>query len=90
MKIIDGKKIAEKIRTEIKAEVAQMIDDEDKAPHLAAVIVGEDPASQTYVAAKEKADETLELLKGLKCHRRQSRTLEATLASLRQLKTLGV
>ncbi len=40
---------------EIKAEVARMIDDEDKAPHLAAVILGEDPASQTYVAAKEKA-----------------------------------
>lgn len=55
MKLIDGKKIAEKIRMEIKAEVARMIDDEDKAPHLAAVILGEDPASQTYVAAKEKA-----------------------------------
>jgi len=55
MKLIDGKKIAEKIRMEIKTEVAQMIDDEDKSPHLAAVILGEDPASQTYVAAKEKA-----------------------------------
>jgi len=55
MKLIDGKKIAEKIRQEIKTEVAQMIDDDDKSPHLAAVIVGEDPASQTYVAAKEKA-----------------------------------
>lgn len=40
---------------EIKTEVARMIDDDDKAPHLAAVILGEDPASQTYVAAKEKA-----------------------------------
>jgi len=55
MKLIDGKKIAEKIRMEIKKEVAQMIDDDDKAPHLVAVIVGEDPASQTYVSAKEKA-----------------------------------
>jgi len=55
MKIIDGKKIAEKIRMEIKTEVARMIDDDDKAPHLAAIIVGEDPASQTYVAGKEKA-----------------------------------
>ena len=55
MKIIDGKKIAEDIRREIKTEVARLIDDEDKAPHLAAVIVGEDPASQTYVAGKEKA-----------------------------------
>ena len=55
MRLINGKKIAEKIRMEIKAEVAQMIDDEDRSPHLAAVIVGEDPASQTYVASKEKA-----------------------------------
>ena len=55
MKIVDGKKIAEVIRAEIRNEVARLIDDEDRAPHLAAVIVGEDPASQTYVAAKEKA-----------------------------------
>lgn len=55
MKLIDGKKIAEKIRMEIRKEVAQMIDDEDKAPHLVAVILGEDPASQTYVRGKERA-----------------------------------
>ncbi|NQT77917.1 MAG: bifunctional methylenetetrahydrofolate dehydrogenase/methenyltetrahydrofolate cyclohydrolase FolD [Bacteroidetes bacterium] len=55
MKLIDGKKIAEDIRMEIKTEVARLIEDEDKAPHLAAIIVGEDPASQTYVAGKEKA-----------------------------------
>ncbi len=55
MKIINGKKIAEKIRMEIKTEVARMIDADDRAPHLAAIIVGEDPASQTYVAGKEKA-----------------------------------
>jgi methylenetetrahydrofolate dehydrogenase (NADP+)/methenyltetrahydrofolate cyclohydrolase len=55
MKLIDGKKIAENIRMEIKTEVARLIDDDDKTPHLSAVIVGEDPASQTYVAGKEKA-----------------------------------
>lgn len=55
MQLIDGKKIAEEIRMEIKTEVARLIDDHDSAPHLAAVIVGEDPASQTYVAGKEKA-----------------------------------
>jgi methylenetetrahydrofolate dehydrogenase (NADP+)/methenyltetrahydrofolate cyclohydrolase len=55
MELIDGKKIAEEIRGEIKAETARMIDEEDRSPHLAAVIVGEDPASQTYVAGKEKA-----------------------------------
>jgi len=55
MKLIDGKKIAEDIRMEIKAEVAEMIDKDDRSPHLAAVLVGEDPASQTYVSSKEKA-----------------------------------
>ena len=55
MTIIDGKKISDEIRTEIKTEVARLIDEEDRSPHLAAVIVGEDPASQTYVAGKEKA-----------------------------------
>lgn len=54
MVIIDGKKIAEEIRLEIAREVASMIDKGIKAPHLTAVIVGEDPASQTYVASKEK------------------------------------
>ena len=55
MQLIDGKQIAEEIRAEIKTEVARLIDEHDKAPHLAAIIVGEDPASQTYVAGKEKA-----------------------------------
>ncbi len=55
MKLIDGKKTAAEIKEEIKAEVAELIDSKDEAPHLAAVIVGEDPASQTYVAGKEKA-----------------------------------
>jgi len=54
MKIIDGKKTAQNIRNEIKKEVAKMIDDGIRPPHLAAVIVGEDPASQTYVKSKEK------------------------------------
>ena len=54
-KIIDGKLIAEQIKKEIAAEVADMIDHGQEAPHLAAVIVGDDGASQTYVASKEKA-----------------------------------
>lgn len=54
MQIIDGKKISEEIRAEISREVAGMIDKDMRAPHLAAVIVGEDPASQTYIASKEK------------------------------------
>ena len=54
-KIIDGKAISDQIKKEIAAEVADMIDHGKSAPHLAAVIVGEDGASQTYVASKEKA-----------------------------------
>ncbi len=54
MNLIDGKLISEKIKEEIKKEVAAMIDRGERAPHLAAVLVGEDPASQTYVASKEK------------------------------------
>ncbi|MFH1000500.1 MAG: bifunctional methylenetetrahydrofolate dehydrogenase/methenyltetrahydrofolate cyclohydrolase FolD [Bacteroidota bacterium] len=55
MKLIDGKLAAEKLKKEIAAEVAKMIDNEIKAPHLAAILVGDDPASQTYVSSKEKA-----------------------------------
>ena len=54
MKLIDGKAIAEQIRKEIAAEVASMIDKGLPAPHLAAILVGNDPASQTYVENKEK------------------------------------
>ncbi|MCF8234732.1 MAG: bifunctional methylenetetrahydrofolate dehydrogenase/methenyltetrahydrofolate cyclohydrolase FolD [Bacteroidales bacterium] len=55
MKLIDGRKTAELIKEEIKKEIAGMIDKNDKSPHLAAVLVGDDPASQTYVSGKEKA-----------------------------------
>jgi methylenetetrahydrofolate dehydrogenase (NADP+)/methenyltetrahydrofolate cyclohydrolase len=55
MELLDGKKIAAEIKEEIAKEVKQMIADDVKTPHLAAVLVGEDPASQTYVAGKERA-----------------------------------
>lgn len=54
-KIIDGKAIAAELKKEIAQEVAQIIDNGQKAPHLAAVLVGNDPASKTYVSSKEKA-----------------------------------
>lgn len=54
-KLIDGKSTATKVKDEIKAEVANMIDNDIDAPHLVAVIVGKDPASETYVSSKEKA-----------------------------------
>lgn len=55
--IINGKEVSEKIQTEIAHEVEQIKKTEKKVPHLAAVLVGEDPASQTYVGAKIKACE---------------------------------
>ncbi len=54
-KVIDGKAVSEQIKKEISAEVAGMIDKGLPAPHLAAVIAGDDGASKTYVASKEKA-----------------------------------
>ena len=53
--IIDGKKIAVAIKEEIAADVAQMKSKGLKLPHLAAILVGNDGASETYVASKEKA-----------------------------------
>jgi methylenetetrahydrofolate dehydrogenase (NADP+) / methenyltetrahydrofolate cyclohydrolase len=55
MKIIDGKETAQKIKAEIAKEVAAIIDAGGDGPHLAAILVGDDPASQSYVSGKEKA-----------------------------------
>ncbi|MDD5508039.1 MAG: bifunctional 5,10-methylenetetrahydrofolate dehydrogenase/5,10-methenyltetrahydrofolate cyclohydrolase [Bacteroidales bacterium] len=55
MELIDGKKVAEGIRAGIARQVAHSIDNEGTAPHLAAILVGDDPASHTYVRNKEKA-----------------------------------
>jgi methylenetetrahydrofolate dehydrogenase (NADP+)/methenyltetrahydrofolate cyclohydrolase len=55
MELIDGKKIAESIRNEIAIEVERIKDRDGKVPHLAAILVGEDPASETYVSSKSKA-----------------------------------
>jgi methylenetetrahydrofolate dehydrogenase (NADP+)/methenyltetrahydrofolate cyclohydrolase len=52
--IIDGRKIAADIRKEIAEEVLKLKNEGNKAPHLAAIIVGKDPSSLTYVANKIK------------------------------------
>jgi len=65
MILIDGKKIAADIKGEIAAEVAKYIDDEGRSPHLAAVLVGEDPASQTYVKGKEKACQAVGIMSSI-------------------------
>jgi len=55
MKIIDGKKISNQIKDEIKKEVDSLIASNQKVPHLAAVLVGEDGASLTYVGSKVRS-----------------------------------
>tara|TARA_B100001778_G_C18595382_1_gene634411 strand:+ start:969 stop:1847 length:879 start_codon:yes stop_codon:yes gene_type:complete len=57
MKILDGKNIANDIFDEIKIEVSQLYKSKGKKPHLAAILVGNNGASQTYVNAKVKACE---------------------------------
>ena len=57
MTILDGKKVSNEIKDEIAVEVQQMKDRGEKVPHLAAIIVGNDGASLTYVNAKVKACE---------------------------------
>lgn len=57
MKLIDGKAIADQIKLEIAEEVKQITADGGKRPHLAAILVGTDGGSETYVAHKVKACE---------------------------------
>jgi len=55
MELIDGKKISAQVKEEMAAEVENMIKAGGKRPHLAAVLVGHDGASETYVASKVKS-----------------------------------
>ena len=57
MILLDGKKTAADIKEEIALQVAELVKNDKKKPHLAAVIVGNDGASLTYVNAKVKACE---------------------------------
>ncbi len=57
MTILDGKETSKKIQEELKLQVDQLKVDGKKIPHLAAIIVGDDGASLTYVNAKVKACE---------------------------------
>lgn len=59
MQILDGKKVSQDIKNEIKDQVAKMKANGEKVPHLAAIIVGNDGASLTYVGSKVKACEQI-------------------------------
>ena len=94
MQLIDGKTISEQIKQEISAEVAEIVANGGKRPHLAAILVGHDGGSETYVAHKVKACEQCGFKSTLirhedditerRCrHRRLHRTTPVTQAHLR-------
>ena len=53
--LIDGKYTSDKIKKEIAQKVKEIVATGGKCPHLAAILVGNDGASQTYVGHKERA-----------------------------------
>jgi len=53
--IISGKELSKSIRESVKLEVDKLKEKYGKSPHLVVILVGEDPASQSYVKAKERA-----------------------------------
>ena len=61
-KIIDGKTIAQQVRLEVAEKVKQRLANGKRAPGLAVVLVGEDPASQIYVGSKRRACEEVGFL----------------------------
>ena len=54
-KLLDGKATSDKIKAQIAQEVKSIVAAGGKQPHLAAILVGTDGASQTYVGHKERA-----------------------------------
>jgi methylenetetrahydrofolate dehydrogenase (NADP+) / methenyltetrahydrofolate cyclohydrolase len=79
-RIIDGKAIAEKIRGEIATQVAELKLQTNCVPHLAAILVGDDPASAVYVRGKQRACEKAGLKSTL--HRLPDTTSEDELLNL--------
>ena len=57
MQILDGKKVSQAVKDQLKIDVAQLATEGKKIPHLAAILVGNDGASETYVASKVKSCE---------------------------------
>lgn len=80
MKIIDGKELAQYLRSEIAAGVASLKAQKGIVPGLAVILVGDNPASVSYVTAKEKACEQVGILS--REIRLPATTLESNLLSL--------
>lgn len=53
--IISGKELSKEVREEVKVQVAELLATYGKVPHLVVVLVGNDPASESYVKAKKRA-----------------------------------
>lgn len=64
--ILDGKKVAEEIYLKLREEIQTLKKKVGKSPHLCAILVGEDPASVTYVNAKMRTCQKLGILSTLK------------------------
>ncbi len=78
--LLDGKAIAKEIRKEIKGRVADFVSRGGRVPTLAAILIGEDPASQVYVRNKERACERVGINSVL--HRLPNDTTQASLIDL--------
>ena len=81
-RIIDGKAIANAVEQRIVSQVAELKRTHGRAPHLAVVLVGDDPGSKVYVKRKSEAAERLGI-EG-KTHRLPSTTTQAELGELLQ------
>jgi len=57
--ILDGKKLSKQIKEDIKTEVVNLYDKYGKKPHLVVILIGDDPASETYVASKERSSKAV-------------------------------
>ncbi len=79
-RLLDGKGIANQIQAEIKVEVTGFVEKTGVKPCLAAVLVGDDPASQVYVRNKERACERVGI--GSQLHRLSADTSESDLLAL--------
>lgn len=86
MEILDGKKISNQIKEEIAVEVAQMKERDEKVPHLAAVLVGNDGASLTYVGSKVRSCKKIGFESTL-IHLPEDTTEEALLKQVAKLNT---
>lgn len=78
--ILDGKSLALKLRERVRDEVKSMRDAGHRAPHLAAILVGEDGASKTYVNSKERDCEFVGFESSV--HRLSADTREESLLAL--------